>query len=254
MNSRTLVYSSLTLALLFAFADNAAASITVFDSIDTTTNPFTPAPHPNSDATAANFNSAASSLGTIQTIDLESATQGNFSSLAIAPGLTASLIGTDVDGGIRTSPTYFSGLDPNRNGYNTTSGGQQFLAVVPTFGSAISRLTLSFSTPIQAFGTYLTGLGDNSGNLFVTFNDGTSQSLQFSGPVTDGSTKFIGFTDPGAQIAQVAFELHNIAANTRDNFALDDLRFVAAVPEPTTSSLTLLSIAVTLQFRRRSRP
>src|SRR5262249_50700595 len=46
-------------------------------------------PHPNSDAAAARFDGVAGMFGAINLIDFESAPLGDFSSLRIAPGLTA---------------------------------------------------------------------------------------------------------------------------------------------------------------------
>ncbi len=234
--------------IVIAISTNLSAAPVTFEGVDPGAGPANP--RPNSNAAAANFDAAAGSLGAVNLINFESAPLGNFAVLNIAPGVTAALSGTDADGGIRTQATFFSGTTPETLGYNTTSGGARFLGVVPTGNGIDARLALNFSPAIQAFGTYLTGLGTASGNLFVVFNDGSNQSISVAGSASGGA-KFFGFTDPGASIVQVALELRNVSGS-RDIFAVDDLRFVP-IPEPSTIALAMcLTIAGLARIRRRS--
>lgn len=239
--------------ILLAGTRQGSAALITFEGRDGGVGPG--GARPNSDAAASSFDTAAGLLGTVNLIDLESAPLGNFAALAISPGVTATLSGTDSDGGIRTTPTYFGGTTPAILGYNTTAGGEQFLGVVPIFNIGTATLGFLFDDAIQAFGMYITGLGTANGNLFAIFDDGTSQQISIVGG-SDGGVQFFGFTDAGKNIIAIDFELQNVSG-TRDIFAVDDIRFVNArvVPEPTT--LTLWSLGAVALFglgwRRRKR-
>ncbi|MGD2182965.1 PEP-CTERM sorting domain-containing protein [Lusitaniella coriacea] len=221
----------------------ASAAILTFTGQDVGATPADP--RPNSDVAAANFDTAAGVLGAVNVIDFEDAPLGNFAALNIAPGVTATLTGTDTEGGIVTTPTLFGGTTPNTLGYNTTSGGEKFLGVVPVHDIGTMSVDFSFAEPIQAFGSYLTGLGTANGDLNVLFDDGTSQMLSVVGDSSGGSL-FFGFTDAGKSIASVSLRLTSVMGS-RDIFAIDDVRFVAAsspsssVPEPS-SMLGILGI------------
>ena len=68
-------------------------------------------------------------MGSLNLIDFEALPLGNFASLQLTPGVTATLSGTDVDGGIVAD-----GLGPwgtSTLGYNTTTGGEQFIGFEP---------------------------------------------------------------------------------------------------------------------------
>ena len=55
-------------------------------------------------------------------------------------------------------------------------------------------MTFAFSTPIQAFGAYISGM--QLAGQTVTFSDGSSQSIPV--PFSDnGGIAFVGFTDAG---------------------------------------------------------
>src|SRR5690242_16616401 len=109
------------LALVFGNARHARAAPIVFSGLDIGAN--STDPRPNSNAAAAAFDAAAGALGGVNLINFESAPVGNFTSLTVAPGVTAS--GTDFTGtnqqSIRNSPF---GSPDRLFGYNTTSGGQ----------------------------------------------------------------------------------------------------------------------------------
>lgn len=193
-------------------------------------------PRPNSDAAAAGFDSAARGLGVVHSIDFEALSLGNFGTRNIGPDVDATLTGTDPLGGI-VADGWFPADPPQRVGYNTTAGGDQFLGLVPASGVGTASVRFDFATPTQAFGAYLTGLGTANGNLFVEFDDGSLQSLPVSGH-PDGGVLFHGFTDAGASIVSVTLELRGVV-NSRDIFGIDDLRW-AAIPEPASGLLLLL--------------
>ncbi len=228
--------------IVIAISTNLSAAPVTFEGVDPGAGPANP--RPNSNAAAANFDAAAGSLGAVNLINFESAPLGNFAALNIAPGVTATLQGTETDSGI------LAVVGDATLGFNTTSGGARFLRVAPIFDVGTARLIFDFAQSIQAFGTYITGLGTANGNLFVLFNDGSNKSISVPGSATGGA-KFFGFTDPGTQIVQVTLELQNVSG-TRDIFSVDDLRFVP-VPEPSTIALAMcLTIAGLVRVRRRS--
>jgi hypothetical protein len=151
---------------------------------------------------------------------------------------------TGADSGIATT-------NDTTLGYNTTSGGTKHLRVVPLFNSAVVSAQFSFATPVESFGAYLTGLGTASGNLFIQFNDGSSQSLPVAGSAS-GGVQFFGFTDAGKPISSVTAALTNVGA-TRDIFGIDDVRFTF-IPEPAGAlSLAIASTAAMMRRRRFAR-
>ncbi len=217
--------------LVLGIAATATAQPVRFDGIDAGAAPGSP--RPNSDAAAAAFDAAASGLAPLEIIDSEVLALGNFSTLEIAPGVTAILTGTDSSGGIVADGVGIWGT--TILGYNTTAAGQQFIGFAPLFNIGTASLELLFDEPIQAFGTYVTGLGTANGNLFVEFDDGSMQSLPVAG-APSGGVLFFGFTDAGAAIVRVVLELSNVFGS-RDIFGVDDLRFVSANTPPVASCM-----------------
>jgi len=215
-----------TLGLIAASVN--AAPIT-FNGIDVAAN--STDPRPNSSSSAASFDAAAGALGTVHIIDFESAPLGNFVTLAVAPGVTLS-----SNQEIRNTP---QGTPDGLYGYNTTAGGSRFLSL---FGG---NITFNFSTPIQAFGSYLSGV-QLTGET-ITFSDGSSQTLAIPNPPT--GVEFFGFTDVNQSIASVTVNVQ--IGSTGDIMGIDDVRFVT-VPEPASLSFVGLGFcAVALHFRRR---
>jgi hypothetical protein len=181
-------------------------------------------PRPNSERGAAAFDAAARELGPLSVITFEALTEGPFqSALEVAPEVTVSQSGTTSEGGI-VNGCFMDCATDVRRGYNITPGGEQYLGVPLIFEVGTATLDFSFERPIQAFGTYIIGLGTANGNLSIEFNDGTQRSIAVSGDVRGGS-QFMGFADPGASIRRVRFALRNVAGGSRDNFSLDDVRY-----------------------------
>jgi len=217
----------LAVLILGVTASQASAILTLFEGADPGVS--AGGARPNSDAAAAAFQSAA---GSLSTIDFEAAPLGNFGSLGVAPGVTVNLSGTDSGGGIRNDSS-------TSTGYNTTTGGSQFLGVWPLFNNAVASATFLFASPIDAFGAYLTGLGTATGALHVMFDDGSLQDISITGS-SSGGVQFFGFTDPGASIISVALELLN-TGSSRDIFGVDDVQFASSnVPETGTTLFCLL--------------
>ena len=177
-------------------------------------------PRPNSDAAAVSFAGVAGALGTVMTIDFEDQPLGSFVTLPVFPGVVAELSGTTSEGGVLLD----NSVTPERLGYNTTSAGLKHVGVWPTFDIGTCFLRFSFSTPVQAFGTYVTGLGTANGDLVVQYMHGGSQSIPVSGD-SSGGVLYFGFVEPGAAIASVTLRLNGVI-DTRDIFAVDDVSFV----------------------------
>jgi hypothetical protein len=192
--------------------------------------------NPVSAAAALAFDTAVAGLGASSLITFEGATLGGFSNLAIAPGVTMS--GSDFSGAnqtIRNTTNFPAG--PTLDGYNTTSGGSYFVEMLG------GTVTFSFTTAIQAFGAYFSGVQTNFFADEITFSDGTSQSLLIPGAGTSnsvGALSFVGFTDVGKSITSVTIRASGLTS--ADFMGIDDVRFQLAptgVPEPGSLALVL---------------
>jgi|SwirhisoilCB3_FD_contig_31_3185782_length_798_multi_3_in_0_out_0_1 hypothetical protein len=234
-NNRYKIGFTTAIALL-SFSLPAHAALITFAGSDAGAN--STDPRPNSTTAAASFDAAAGALGGISLINFESAPLGSFSSLTLAPGVTAS--GSDTS--IRDTPV---GSPDNLYGYNTTSGGANFESL---FGGTAD---FAFTTPIDAFGAYFAGLqGSLVGQEIITFSDGSTQTINL--PNLSGGIAFVGFIDSGKSITGIHINVLN------DIVSVDDVRYgpsgPSPVPEP--SSLLLLAggmIAFAGRFRQRAR-
>jgi len=208
--------------------------------------------HPNTTAAGASFDAAAVALGTLQRIDFESLPLGSFTSMTLAPGVTATLSNVLGPSGIRNDDVNLL------RGYNTTAAGAQFLRVNPSPSTApILTLTLAFDRPIVAFGTNIVGLGDTAsgmpgtrGWLHVNFDDGQPQSIAVTGQ-EPGGVQFFGFTTADTPISEVRIVLDGWP--TDDVHSFDDIRYVESplVPEPATLALLSLGALGSAAIRRR---
>ena len=240
--SKAAVFAVATLALA-AVAVPAHAALVLYTGADDGAGSLATAP--NSTVAASTFDAAVADLGIEHIITFESSPLGAFPSLAVAPGVIVT--GANVNGGQQSIVNTISNINitpPCSNatcGYNTTSGGSQFLLM---FGGTV---TVSFSTGTEAFGAYLTGV--QNGGETITFSDGTSQSIDIPNPGFDGGTAFVGFTDADKPIASITINVNN------DLVGVDDVRYVTdPIPEP--ASLGLLGGALAglgLMRRRKHR-
>ena len=212
--------TGLALALLGAAIPGGAALAgpggpVVYSGFDSGAGPSDP--RPNSNAAAASFDAAAASVGTSSLITFESDPVGGFTTLTVAPGVTV----TSTDAAIENAPNPSA---PALYGYNTTAGGQNFL-------QPFSPATFNFSTPIDAFGAYFSGVQNAFGTTTITFTDGTSQTIPVTSPTSNaGGVGFTGFTDQGKLISSITISPQN------DAIGVDDVRFVAPASTPEPSS------------------
>jgi hypothetical protein len=173
---------------------------------------------PNSMAMAAAFDLAS---GPSSLIDFES---GLPVGVSVSPGLVTSLSGCGFP-----------------CGFNTTVGGSFFY-----LAEGFSH-TFSFTDPIDSFGAYLMGVQYNSHTL--TYTDGTTQILSLPpGDLSVSSATFFGFIDAGASITSITIDVGF------DIVSIDDVRFVTAVPEPTTFSFLGLGLVALGLIGRRHAP
>ena len=211
----------------------------------------TSSPTPNSNAAAASFAAAAAGLGTVSTINFESAPLGSFSNLAIASGVSVS--GSDVGGNNQTirNTTNFP-LAPTLDGFNTTPGGANFVEMQG------GTLTFTFTTPTQFFGAYFTGVQNFFGD-YVTFSDGTTQVINVPDAGTSdsvGAVDFVGFTDAGKSISSVTINAGSYEEGY-DDIGVDDVSYQSApstAPTPEPGSIILLltgGLGVAGAVRRR---
>jgi len=217
---------------------SASASSITFTGEDLTAGPG--ALHPLSSAAAASFTSAASLLGTVSTINFESAPVGNFSSLVIAPGVTISGLGSNLSSSVPQSiNNNYDHAFPSLDGFNTTPGGANFVQVNG------GTITFTFATPTDFFGAYFSGVQTYFYPDNLTFSDGTSETISIPGAGTNGSTgalDYVGFTDAGKSITSITLTASNVAIGA-DYIGIDDVSYDSgpvstATPEP--SSLLLL--------------
>jgi hypothetical protein len=191
-------------------------------------------PRPNSNFAASSFATAAGALGPINTITFETLPTGFTNPLGAASGVTVSFSGAfDAVGFPALIGVTTNSGDPTALGYNTTVGGSKYLGFVPQFEAPSATLTFSFSTPINSFGTYITGLEEGiDGVVTVEFNDGALQSFLLSDPI-GGGVQFFGFTDAGHAISAVSFVETDVSSSTRDILGIDDVSYTV-IPEPGT--------------------
>ncbi|HBB30886.1 MAG TPA: hypothetical protein DDZ80_12990 [Cyanobacteria bacterium UBA8803] len=197
---------------------------------------------PNSDAAAANFDSDAAALGSVNLIDFENLTPGNYSTLTLGSGVTATWL--------NPNPYYqsISQLNNSLTGYNTTSGGSKFLSLGPGNPFAPVSLTLAFANPIQSWGAYFTGVQGAIGKYLVQFSDGSLQSLSLAED-NFGGVQFLGFTASGKSISSITIVgKPDSIGQMGDIIGLDDMRYVYAPSDPTQSVPEPTSVLSLLGF------
>jgi len=164
-----------------------------------------------------------------------------------------SLSGTDASGSnqtIRDTSDFPSA--PTLDGFNTTPSGANFLE--KQGGTA----TFTFSTPVQFFGAYFTGV-QNFFTDYITFSDGTTQTIYLPESGTSGSVgavDFVGFTDAGKSISSVTINAGSYEAGY-DDIGVDDVSYESApstAPTPEPDSIILMltgGLGVAGAIRRR---
>jgi hypothetical protein len=108
---------------------------------------------------------------------------------------TATPAGVSISGGSITNTSGCGSLC----GFNTTAGGSYFYSL------GGGKATFTFTTAIDAFGTYVTGLQTNLvPQETLTFSDGSTQTINTPTAINGGGA-FVGFTDFGKSIVSVSY-------------------------------------------------
>lgn len=184
-------------------------------------------PHPNTDTARANFDVAASGFGTL--------TQLTFESSAVN-SKTFSTNGVNI--ATTNDATGVSSSSSTITGFNTTAGGTKFLQLDSSNKANAVTTTFTFNNndPITAFGATFTGIGTSAGSTLITFNDGTSQSVNLPGS-SKGGTLFFGFTDAAAttSIKSITLGIYPVSnGGTSDQIGIDDVLLYNGVPSKPT--------------------
>lgn len=247
MRRTQFLLSSLVLLSLLALPAGQALAITVFSGYDAGVGAGDA--RPNADAAAALFDAAAGAETKL--IDFESlAPTLTLGPLDLGFGTTAQIFG-DAEAG-------FSGIRSDLQafdlGFNTTVGGQNFLRVTPLTGYAELSVVLSFDTPVDAWGAYITDLEPNiNGQVAVTFDDGTVQTFALD-MSEGGGVQFFGFiNDAGQAVSSISLvQTPSIGGDSIEIWGIDDMRVTPTIPEP--ASTALFALATLLVFRAAPRP
>lgn len=176
--------------------------------------------HPSSDTGASQFDAFAIQLGPMTTFGFESSpvSQDQFQT-RVDIGQLASITS---DYGFFTRNTPDTELASPYYGYNTTEHGAKFLEIPG------GPVTISFSSPINAFGAYISGIDQRW--CSITYDQhGTEQTLAVPNPL--GGCQFLGFAGEDLAISSLTISAWSPDGNYVDMFSLDDIRFVT-VPEP----------------------
>jgi hypothetical protein len=202
--------------------------------------------HPNADAARAQF---LSNLVGVGTATLESVNAGDVAPLVVDFGAS----GTATLQGNGSIVEVISG----------TNGFGRYPISGTKYWDTGSTFSLLFSQPQAAFGFYGVDIGDFSGQVTVTYANGSSQTLTIPNTVNGlgGSVLYFGFIDVVNPFTSVTFG--NSAAGT-DVFAFDDFTIgtpaqvgAAAIPtmaEWTMGAMALLFAGTAIFFIKRQKP
>ena len=200
----------------------------------------------------AAHNSFFANLTGVATQTFESYGSGTRLPLSISFGVAGNALLIDPSGG----SAIFSGND--HSGRFPVSG-TNYLET-----GAGSGFTITFSSPISAFGFYGTDVGDFGGVLSLALQGSTPVILNVpatigSGGSTSGSALYFGFYDTTNTYTSIAF--NNVGSGGTDVFGFDDftignLQQVTPTVTPEPASFLLMGTGMTtlLGIRKLRRP
>ena len=203
--------------ILLAAASISHAAVTQFGGRDAGAGPGVA--RPNADAAQTAFLTAVGSGAftlTFEGVPIGYSASLNFTTFTFEQVGTASTIFGGADTGVTNDIQ-----NPTILGYNTTAGGDTFLRFTPVFDIGTAGARLTFNSPIEYFGAFISGLGSAAGTLNAKFNNGTAQVIPITGGPT-GGVQFFGFTTFGNPIGSLDLVLEDVL-DTRDIFSIDDV-------------------------------
>jgi hypothetical protein len=153
--------------------------------------------------------------------------------------------------GITNLPNDSAAANNAAYGYSIT--GTQHFQFVPVLNGGTSSFSVhATGAGFNAFGFYITGLGDqpNSGTLHVRFNDGGNEDIVVPGS-TSGGVLYFSFLGTAAPIHDFQLVMTGVTGPNRDVFSIDDITLgtVGAVPEPPAWVLTGIGLVAWLGRR-----
>jgi len=209
---------------------------------------------------------AVSAAGPLYTQDFEGMTRTRTPQLitTLAPGVTMTTpAGLVYQTGFQIDNLVSNQLAYTTRGFNTTPAGQNY-AAWQCDSPPIQTIDFFFTQPIQAFSFWFTGTG-SGGWLFDRFThhidwDGLGPGGFFFNvhglPHTAywDNALFVGFFDPTASSTHVRFNVRfpSNLFGSGGAYAIDDIRWVPAAPEPL-GLFVLLGPAIRTLTRRRAR-
>jgi hypothetical protein len=229
--------------LLFAVTPVCAlaGSITTYSNVDAVGPGVS---HPHTTAAMTSFDTAAGSLGTVNTVTFTSTMSKKYTS-------TESVTTNSGDVTFTSNEPYAIEDDANATslgeaaiqtlGFATETDGY-FIVNEPT-AKGTDNEVFTFLSPIDAFGAFFTGLQPDLSTDSLTFSDGSSESFTIPSNADDnGGVSYLGFTDPGAMITSVTVSIAD-KTTTPDHFGVSNVQFVnSPSPTPEPSQLTAMFI------------
>jgi hypothetical protein len=264
MNSFKNCGLAVVLSAAALIGSEAGAAVTLYQGRDAGAGPSDP--RPTADAARDAFLAALGPSATPFTLTFEGVPIGyapvlNFTTFQFSQVGTAATIapGDTESTGVTKKTDIGFGDESKIIGYNTTPGGDTLLRFTPILDIGTAGAALTFISPIEYFGTFITGLGSAAGTLNAKFNNGTSQIIPITGG-SGGGVQFFGFTSFGQPITSLDLVLDGVFGS-RDIYALDDVitglqpTFVnggnTPVPIPSTMLLTTVALLAGGLLKRR---
>lgn len=185
----------------------------------------------------------------------------NFESFAFGTGAPIIMAFTGSGGSTLNATLSGQGQVENRLAAGRFNTSPNVGSVASTkWWDVLGNFSITFNSPISAFGFYGTDIGDFNGQvtLALTAFDDTVTKLTVNNTVNgrNGSLLFYGFIDPTITYKSIAFG--STGTSGADFFGFDDMivgdqrQISGTVPEPGTLALVGLSLLCLTALRRRA--